>query len=186
MMAPASIHSNDSARHPVTTNLFTFVELYARVLDIAAHILDKGVAHARSIGVSEADMLDWRLIEDMQPLRFQLMVVCNFSRQWPARVAGVPVPAEFPDTLDVAGFRAAIKQSSDYLAALTPQQFEHRDDVALTVSIGGGTLEPTLPAARWLTVFATTNLYFHLSTAYGILRSRGVPIGKMDLFPTGL
>jgi hypothetical protein len=47
-------------------------------------------------------------------------------------------------------------------------------------------MEPTLPAARWLTVFATTNLYFHLSTAYGILRSKGVQIGKADLFSTGL
>ena len=47
-------------------------------------------------------------------------------------------------------------------------------------------MEPTLPAAQWLTVFATTNLYFHFSTAYGILRSKGVPIGKIDLFASGL
>ncbi len=57
---------------------------------------------------------------------------------------------------------------------------------ALTIPIGDGTLKPTLPAGRWLTIFATTNLYFHLSTAYDILRAKGVPIGKMDLFAAGL
>ena len=43
-------------------------------------------------------------------------------------------------------------------------------------------MEPTLPAGQWLSVFATTNIYFHLSMAYAILRMKGVPIGKIDLF----
>ena len=43
-------------------------------------------------------------------------------------------------------------------------------------------MEPTLPTGQWLSVFATTNIYFHLSIAYAILRSKGVPIGKIDLF----
>lgn len=47
-------------------------------------------------------------------------------------------------------------------------------------------VKPTLPAERWLTVFATTNLFFHLSTAYGILRAHGVQIGKPDMFASGL
>ena len=47
-------------------------------------------------------------------------------------------------------------------------------------------MEPTLPVAQWMTGFATTNIYFHMSMAYAILRSKGVPIGKLDLFPTGL
>ena len=46
-------------------------------------------------------------------------------------------------------------------------------------------MEPTLPAGQW-TVSATTNLYFHLSMAYSILRARGVQIGKVDLFAGGL
>jgi hypothetical protein len=165
----------------MAVSLFTFVDLYDRVLGSAAHILDKGVEHAGKIGVSEAQMLDWRLIEDMQPLRFQLMVVCNFSQQWPARVAGLPVPEDVSADLDVPGFRAAIAASKAFLAALTPQQFEGRDAVPLTWTMGTG-MTPTLPSGQWLTVFATTNLYFHLSTAYAILRSRGAPIGKADLF----
>jgi hypothetical protein len=170
----------------MTVNLFTFVELYSRALDTLAHILAKGAAHAATIDVGESEMLDWRLIDDMQPLRFQVMVVCNFTRQWPARVADLAVPADIGTDLSLAEFQAEIAQSKSFLANLKPERFAGRDDVPLTVNIASGGMEPTLPAARWLTVFATTNIYFHLSTAYGILRSKGVPIGKVDLFASGL
>jgi hypothetical protein len=169
----------------MTVSLFTFIDLFDRQVATASSLLAKGAAHAEAVGVSEADMLQWRLIDDMQPLGFQLMVVCNFTRLWPARVAGLPLPAEVTADLDVAGFQAALADARAYLAALKPEQFAGRDDVPLTVTIGNG-MSPTLPSGQWLTVFATTNLYFHLSTAYGILRSKGVPIGKIDLFASGL
>jgi len=167
-------------------NLYSYVGVYVRALDVTAYILDKGVDHARSIGVNEAEMLDWRLIDDMQPLRFQVMVVCNFSRQWLARAADLPLPAEIGADLGLADFRAAIADAKSYLEALTPDRFEGRDEATLTVSIGGGQLEPTLSVERWVSGFATTNLYFHMSMAYAILRAHGVAIGKIDLFPTGL
>jgi hypothetical protein len=169
----------------MTVSLYTFVDLFSRQLGTLDSLLAKGAEYAKGQGVSDSDMLDWRLIEDMQPLRFQAMVVCNFSRLWPARVADLPLPAEIGADLDLAGFKAAIAEAKAYLAGLTPEQFAGRDDVPLTVTIGTG-MEPTLPAAQWLTVFATTNVYFHLSTAYAILRSKGVAIGKIDLFASGL
>ena len=169
----------------MTVSLFSFVDLYSRQLANASNILAKGAEHARATGVSEADMLQWRLIDDMAPLAFQLMVICNFTRLWPARVAGLPLPAEVTADMDVAGFQAAIADARAWLAALTPGQFAGRDDVPLTYALQPG-MEPTLPSAQWMTVFATTNIYFHLSTAYAILRSRGVQIGKPDLFAAGL
>src|SRR5258708_40126087 len=63
----------------MAVSLFTFVDLYNRALDTLAHILTKGAAHAATIDAGESEMLDWRLIDDMQPLRFQVMVVCNFT-----------------------------------------------------------------------------------------------------------
>lgn len=170
----------------MAVSLFTFVDLYDRVLATTAHILTKGAEHAERAGLGEQAMLDWPLIDDMQPLRFQLMVVCNFCQQWPARVAGLPVPVDVDVGLDVGGFQAAIAGARAFLADLRAEQFEGRDEIPLTVSIASGGMEPTLPAGRWLTVFATTNIFFHLSTAYGILRAHGVQIGKVDLFATGL
>ncbi len=169
----------------MATSIFTFIELYRRIVRSTAHVLRKGEAHASATGVTPDAMLNWRLIEDMQPLRFQVGVVCNFYKQWPARVVGLPAPGNIPDDLDLAGLYAALTESEGFLDTLKPEQFEGREDLPLTVALGNG-MEPTLPAGRWLTVFATTNLYFHLSTAYDILRSRGVQIGKIDLFSDGL
>ncbi|HEY5105786.1 MAG TPA: DUF1993 domain-containing protein [Caulobacteraceae bacterium] len=169
----------------MAVNAYAFVGMYSHALDTAAHLLTKGAEFAAANGVGGTELLDWRLIDDMQPLAFQLMVVCNFSRQWPARVAGLPVPPDVGADLDLAGFRDAIAAAKTYLATLKPEQFEDRDELALTHTIGTG-MTLTLPAGRWLTIFATTNLYFHLSTAYDILRSKGVQIGKPDLFAGGL
>jgi hypothetical protein len=169
----------------MTVSLFSFVDLYSRQLTTASHLLTKGAEHAKANGVSEADLLGWRLIDDMATLRFQLTVVCNFAQAWPARVAGLPVPADVPDGVGVTELQGAIAGAKAWLAARTQDEFAGRDDVPLTFMIGTG-MEPTLPSGQWLTVFATTNLYFHLSTAYGILRSKGVQIGKIDLFAGGL
>jgi hypothetical protein len=168
---------------PIT--LFSFVDLYRRQLDAAAHLLTKGAAFAAEKGISETEMFNWKLADDMHPLRFQLGVVVNFTRSWTARVADVPVPDPVANDLDVAGFQAAIADAKAFLATLTPAQFAGREDVPLTVKLGE-IMEPTLPAGQWLTVFGTTNIYFHLSMVYAILRMKGVPIGKMDLFAAGI
>jgi len=168
----------------MTVCLFTFVDLYSKGLTTLDHILTKGAEFAASKGVSSGEMLEWRLIEDMNPVRFQAYVVINFAKQWTARAAGVDVPADIPQDLDFDGLKAAIAEARTFLAGLKPQQFEGRDGVTLKVALGQ--IEPELPLGQWLSGFATTNFYFHLSTAYGILRSRGVPIGKVDLFAGGL
>ena len=163
----------------MNVDLFTFVRMFDQQLVTVAHLLDKGEAAG-----GEA-ILDWRLIEDMHPLRFQVRIIVNFARNWPSRVIGQEPPAEIGDDMDLAGFRAALADARALLATLTPEQFAGRDDVPLTVTLGTG-IAPTLPSGQWLTGFATTNLYFHLSMVYAILRARGVAIGKTDLFAAGL
>lgn len=168
----------------MTVSLFTFIDLYAKGLSTLDHLFAKGAEFAASKGVSEADMLNWRLIDDMNPLSFQAIVVINFSKQWPARAAGLPVPDGIAEDLDVAGFRAEIAAAKAYLAGLKAEQFAGREAAPITFNLGQ--FEPTMPAAQWLTGFATTNFYFHLSIAYAILRHKGVQIGKPDLFAGGL
>ena len=167
------------------TSLYTFVDLFARQVVATRHLLAKGAGHAAANGVAEREMLGWRLIDDMHPLSFQLMVVINFSTQWTARAAGLPEQPGIEADLDADTFQAAIDDAKAFLATLTSAQFEGRDEVMITHKITD-TMEPTLSAAQWLTVFATTNIYFHISTAYGILRAHGVPLGKIDMFASGL
>jgi hypothetical protein len=168
----------------VTVNLYTFVGLYDRVLGTLSHVLAKGAARASALGVGEAEMLEWRLIDDMNPLRFQAQVVINFARQWPARVIGLEPPADVRTDLNLAGLQTAIAEARSFLKTLKPEQFEGRDDVPMSVNLGE--LNPTFPAGQWLTVFASTNVYFHLSMAYAILRAKGADLGKRDLFAGGL
>jgi hypothetical protein len=167
------------------TSLYTFVDLFARSVVAAKHLLAKGCAHAAAQGVPEPEMLGWRLAGDMHPLGFQLMVVANFTRTWTARVAGLEPPDGIAADLDVAGFEAGLDAALAYLKGLKPEQFEGRDDVPLTFEIMPG-MAPTLTAAQWLTVFAATNVNFHLGMVYAILRNRGVPLGKADMFAAGL
>jgi hypothetical protein len=168
----------------VTVSLFTFVDLYSKGLTTLDSLLAKGAAFAAEKGVSEADLLNWRLVDDMNPLSFQAIVVINFSKQWTARAAGLPVPENIAEDLDVAGYRAEIAKAKAFLAELKAEQFAGREDAPITFNLG--MMEPTLPAAQWLTGFSTTNFYFHLSIAYAILRNRGVPLGKPDMFAGGL
>ena len=165
----------------VAVSLFTYADLYDRALNSLSHLLDRGEAHAAEQGLSAEQMLDWRLVEDMHPLRFQVMVVVNFTRNWTARAIGQTPTDGIESSLDLAGLRAAIADSRAYLATLTPADFADRDDVPFTFKLGE-VMEPTLPSGQWLTVFASTNVYFHMSMAYAILRLHGVPIGKLDLF----
>ena len=169
----------------MTVDLFTVIDLFDRALASAQQILSKGVEHAEGRGVSEAEMLEWRLIGDMQPLPFQFQVMINFARQWPARVAGIEVPADFSAPSEVTGLQAALAEARTSLATLKPEQFAARDDVPLTYTLGTE-MTLTLPSGQWLSVFALMNIEFHLSIAYAILRSNGVPLGKADLFARGV
>jgi uncharacterized protein len=164
-------------------DLFTYVGAFSRGLDSLAHVLAKGAEHAAGQGVSTAQMLDWRLIEDMHPLRAQVRTVCNFATQWPARAAGLPLPADVDGDQDLPGLLADIAKAKAYLAGLTAAQFEGADAREATVNIGQ---EMTLPLGQWIPGFAMPNFYFHLSMAYAILRARGVAVGKRDFFAGGL
>lgn len=168
----------------MTTNLHTFVGLYDKGLTTLSHILERGAEFAKSKGETPDQMLEWRLIEDMNPLRFQAFVCINFAKRWTARAAGVEVPPEIASDLDYAGIQKAIADAKAFLAKIDAGQLTAREHEPHTENLGG--LEPTLPLGQWLTGFSTTNFYFHLSMAYAILRARGVQIGKRDVFAGGL
>ena len=170
----------------MTASLFSFVGVYDRALDATAHLLDKGAAFAVAEGGAADDILGWRIAEDMHPLAFQALVVVNFSSSWTARAAGLPVP----DSIDFAAatlttIRQGITDAKARLAALTADQLTAHEDTELTVKLGES-FEFTKPAGAWLIEFATVNILFHMSMAYAILRLKGVPLGKLDLFPGGL
>ena len=168
----------------MAVTLFSFVEMYAKGLTTLQHILDKGRAHAAATGIDEREMLEWRLVEDMFPLWRQAQIVAVFGSRWPSRSAGLPEVDEPSGEMSFDQLFALIAKSRAALADLTPAQFEGKGSEPFTMDLG--VMKPNMPIEQWVTGFATTNFYFHLSIAYAILRQRGVPLGKPDLFAGGL
>lgn len=164
-------------------DLYSYVGAYSRGLDTLANLLTKGEAFANAQGVSEDEMLDWRLAPDMFNLRQQAQTVIRFAGQWTARAAGTDVPPDPETAVNLADLRAAMAATKAQLAAFKPEQFEGRDAETATINVGQ---EMTFPIGQWMPGFATPNFYFHLGMAYAILRLKGVALGKRDFFAGGL
>lgn len=165
-------------------NLAAVLLGWRKTLTTVEHLLAKAVEHAKASDVSEADMLEWRLAPDMFPLRNQVQFVSNLTRQWGARAAGIDMPADAQGDCDVAMLRATIADAQVFLAQIPETLLQGRDRSDVTVNLG--LVKPTLPLGQWITGFATTNIMFHTSILYAILRSRGAALGKADLFAGGL
>jgi len=155
-----------------------------KALATAGHLLDRSAEHAAANGIDEKDLLDWRLAPDMFPLRQQFQILCNLSRKWAARSADLEFPADAEGEASIADLRELVSSTRGFIEGISRERFDGRDDVPVTVSLGP--IEPTMPIGQWVTGFANTNILFHLSIAYAILRSRGVTLGKADLFAGGL
>jgi hypothetical protein len=168
----------------VRVNLARIVLGWDKALVTADHLLSKAAEQANLEGLDQLDVLEWRLAPDMFTLRQQLQAVANLVRQWSARAAGAEVPQDFSGDSNVPQLQQILRDARAFLSALTASQFHERDEVPLTLDLR--IISPTLPIGQWVTGFANTNILFHLSIAYAILRSRGVPLGKQDLFAGGL
>ena len=168
----------------MTLTLASIVGGYDAGLGSLDHLVDRGLAHCAEHGVAESDMLEWRLASDMFSFRQQVQAACNLAAQWPARVAGIEVPPTIEGDSDAAQLHVAIAETRAFVKSFPADQLNVKEDEPFTFDLGS--VAPTLPVSRWITSFTTTNFLFHLSMAYAILRARGVPLGKPDLFAGGL
>ncbi|HEY5800040.1 MAG TPA: DUF1993 domain-containing protein [Burkholderiaceae bacterium] len=123
-----------------------------------------------------ADLLAARLAPDMLPFATQAEIAANFALRAAYPLAGLPVPdyGAFAATAD--GLRQRIARVQTLLAQLDPSRF----DAARTVSDQAGKALVTLQADRFLHEYALPNFFFHLTTAYAILRAAGLALGKQD------
>jgi hypothetical protein len=129
-------------------------------------------------------MFEWRLAPDQFNLRQQAISIIYFGQQWLARAADLPLPPALGPDAGLAEMKTGIAEAKTFIAALTPQQFEGRDDVAIKFDLGPREL--TMTVGQWMNGFVTPNVYFHLSMAYAILRNRGIALSKQDWFAGGI
>ncbi|KAJ6781253.1 hypothetical protein PWT90_08890 [Aphanocladium album] len=144
------------------------------VLDSLTAILKKAEAAPNAATLPEA-----RIFEDMLPLSFQVYIVTDLGTKIAARLNGQEPPANENNMKTFADFHARIAESRAALEKCDKETINSRATEAVTVGLGPGK-SAQMNGLTYNAGYATPNLYFHLATAYNILRKEGVPLGKMD------
>lgn len=152
------------------------VPVFLRYLERLRGWLDLAQAHAP--GPQAESLLGARLADDMNPFATQVVIAANFALRACHPLAGLPIPPAHEPGPGFDGLRARVERVSAMLRELPPAAFD--DAVSRTLESRAGDALVRLPATEFLQLYALPNFFFHLTTAYAILRSRGVPIGKAD------
>jgi hypothetical protein len=154
------------------------VPVFVRMLGNLAGILGKAAAHAEAKGIDPEDLLARRLHRDMYPLLEQARIAVDAAVDGAARLAQVELPAFADDEGGFPGLEARIRGAIAFLLSLEPSRFEGADERVVSWTSRGSTI--SVPGAAYLLNHAMPKFYFHLTTAYAILRHEGVALRKGD------
>ncbi|MCP9797069.1 DUF1993 family protein [Cyanobium sp. Lug-B] len=150
----------------------------ARSLTNLSGILAKAAAHAEAKGIDPAVLLQARLYPDMFPLVRQVQIATDIARRGLARLAGVESTAMADDEASFADLIGRIETTLASLAAFSSDQIDGTETKPIELPIRGETLH--FSGQSFLLLFVLPNVYFHVTTAYDILRHNGVELGKRD------
>ncbi len=153
--------------------------VFVSMLGNLSHLLDKAQAHAEAKKFDPSVLLQYRLAPDMLPFTRQILIACDGAKNCAARISGLAAPT-FDDTeSSLPELKARIQKTLDYLATVPADKLDGTEDKDITFPVGrDGTR--TMKAEAYLKHWVLPNLYFHITTAYVILRHNGVELGKRD------
>jgi hypothetical protein len=154
------------------------VPAFVHSLTALSKILAKAKAYEDAKKIKPEVIPQLRLIADMLPFWRQICIATDHAKGASARLAGVDVPA-FPDTeTTLDELIARIAKTMEFIQSIPESAFDGAE--AKTITVKAGPRELTFPAAFYLNSYAIPNFFFHMTTAYNILRGNGVEIGKVD------
>jgi len=154
------------------------IPLFLQTLENLRSILQKGAAHAEAKKFDPNVLANSRLAPDMLPLTRQVQIASDAAKSAAARLSGTE-PPKFEDTeTTFPELIARVDKTIDYLRSFTPAQFEGSE--ARTVSIPTPRVVYTFAGLQFLRHWALPNFFFHVTTAYNLLRHNGVELGKAD------
>jgi hypothetical protein len=152
---------------------------FLQTASAVAGFLDRGAAHCVDNDIDPNELFETRLFPDMQPLRYQVLSVYNHSvGAIEGCQAGQFNPMGKVDATDYAGLQKVAADTRAALQALRPEAVNALQGKDVFFSVGEYKLEFT--AENFLMSFSIPNFHFHATTAYDILRNKGVPLGKRD------
>ena len=155
------------------------IPCYQQMLDSTASILEKGQQHAAANDMTLEEISNYRLHESMLPFSFQIISVWHHSLgAIKGMREGLFMPPPDKPGIDYAGLRRLIGEAQDAMAAETQDSMEALSGEHMLFRFGNNELPFTTD--NFLATFSKPNVYFHITTAYAMLRQLGVPLGKLD------
>ena len=156
----------------------TSVPRFASMLKNLSAILDKAQAQAQARKIDPAVFTNFRFYPDMLPMKRQVQIACDTAKGAVARLAGAEVPKHDDTEETFAELKARIAKTIDFIQTIKPAQIDGSEEKNIHLKLGSR--EVDYKGMQYLLGHALPNFYFHITTAYDILRHNGVEIGKRD------
>jgi hypothetical protein len=153
-------------------------QVFVRALKGLRTVLTKAAAHAEAKGFDPGSLLQARLYPDMFPLTKQVQVCSDFAKGATARLAGEEPPAWPDDEASFADLIARVEKTIAFVETFSPDRVDGSEERDITLVRRGQS--SVIKGQPYLLDQAMPNFYFHLTTAYAILRHNGVEVGKRD------
>ncbi len=147
-------------------------------LNNLSHILDKVQAHIDAKKIDASALIQFRLYPDMLNFTRQIQIASDTAKGVVARLAGVEIPTYEDNEQSIADLKARIAKTIAFIQGFKPEQIDGTEDKDIITK--RGEKETHYKGMQFLLGHAIPNVYFHITTAYAILRHNGVEIGKRD------
>lgn len=154
------------------------VPRFANILKNLSALLEKAQTHVEARKIDPAALTNFRLYPDMLPMKRQVQIACDTAKGAVARLAGVEVPKHDDTEETFAELRARIAKTIDLIQSFKPAQIDGSEEKNIHLKLGQR--EVDFKGMQYLLGHAIPNFYFHVTTAYDILRHNGVELGKRD------
>ena len=155
-------------------------ETFTPVLRNLSHLLDKAAQHAADKQIDPAQLVAARLAPDMYPLGTQVQISCEMALNTMARLQGQTSPAFSAKELTIEQLKAHIAQTIEQLAQLSEPAFADAETRDIKIPIPNQPMVIEFDGLHLIKDWGFPNFYFHVVTAYAILRNQGVVLGKPD------
>ena len=162
------------------TTLYTAsVPVFKQLITALGDVLRKAEAYAIDKKIDPNVLLQSRLFPDMFPLIRQVQIATDFAKSVPSRLAGIEVPAYDDSEQSFAELQTRIQNVLVLLDGLKAEQLEGKESLVIVLR-AGTPKEKKLTGETYLLNYGLPQFFFHVTTAYAILRHNGVEVGKRD------
>jgi uncharacterized protein len=151
---------------------------FANMLRNLSALIEKADAHCAAKKIDPAAITTFRLYPDMFPFTRQVQIACDTAKGAVARLAGVEIPKHEDVEQTFAELKSRIAKTLDFVESVAAAKIDGSEDKEIVLPMRSG--ERRFKGLQYLLGFAYPNFYFHVTTAYDILRHNGVEIGKTD------